>query len=160
MERLNTRLIDLPGFSIAAASALGHIRAARAELLPYMAMLTPEQRADLLSAPLRLNEAGRACVQAAEDFPTVAAAATSFDAGLIISSLESAEIIAPIANQASAIVQLAGDSRALCLSEAYRSILSLYRVAKQVARENADLRVVIQPMVDVFAARKHPRLPK
>jgi hypothetical protein len=148
---------DRTAKEVAVARALAHLTQAWRELEPYLVTMTPEQRKESLRAPLRLNEAGRAMAYAAEAFPRLRAACPSFDPALVVSRLEDAELIAPLANQAEALARLADDSRQRWLSEAYTSTLSLYRMSKAMAQEDPALQAVIQPLAEIFAARRRAR---
>lgn len=143
--------IDTKTLSAATAEALQLIEQALTVLAPYVAIITPDDRKATLKPGEGFPVAGRALCRASREHPTLRAAA-SFEPEAVEEDLENIEVLAPLVERLAELQQRLSDSRLVWLSEAYGPCLSLYSLAKTMARQNGALRTVISPLAQIFSS--------
>lgn len=125
-------------------------------LAPYLLLLKDAERQEMPKAREGFDEAGRAVARAVLRFPKIAQVADC-DAGAIVEDLDNVAAITPLAERAAALSQRLADSRLTWTAEAWVPSLTVYGVAKVVARNDATVREIIQPLAKVFATRRQQK---
>jgi hypothetical protein len=125
----------------------------RRDLSPYMTNLTPEQRKSLPKAPLKLDDVGQRLASTSPTVPHLLAVCPNFHGPTVQRQLDIGRILGPLAEHAEMIAQLAADTRNKHMSDAYVATLELYRIGKAMGETDAQVREVIEPMAELFAAR-------
>ena len=135
-----------------AASAMTDVMAL---LRPELAVLSDEARAAQLRPPGEFTEVAPVFAQAMGDHPAVCAAA-GFDCAQVLTQAACARRIDRMLAQMGELNQLLADTRLQALSDAWSASLDAYRVAKATENRNPTLRVIIDPMAEIFKARRSP----
>lgn len=119
-------------------------------------LLTPEERQAVLNPPASFLSAGKTLARAAIDHPIIAQS-TGYDPKAVLEDLENVEILAPVAEKAAKVTQLLADARLAWLHEAYVPSLQVYGVAKVIAKSNAAVQQLVDPLGDVFGVGRERR---
>jgi hypothetical protein len=143
--------IDNNTLTAATMEALQLIEQAMVVLAPYVVIITPEDRRSTLKPGESFPAAGKALCRASREYPTLRAVA-SFEPEAVEEDLENVEALAPLAEKVLELAQRLSDSKLVWLSEAYGPCLSLYSLAKTLARQNGALRTVISPLAQIFSS--------
>lgn len=154
MEAHSSRPLTLEEINEIVTRVVAVLMHAQQALEPHLVYLTPEQRKATSKPPRQLNDSGRQVASTSKTVPHLLAACPGFDGPKVIHGLEMAEILAPLAEHAEMLAQLAADTRNQHLSDAYTATLELYRVGKAMGVRDAKIREVIQPLAELFTNRK------
>jgi hypothetical protein len=115
--------------------------------------LTQEERAETLRPPIRLFEAARDVANNAGQFPHVLAA-TGYEPVAVLEDLENHATLAGVAEGLDELKRWVDDSRLVWAGEIYQQTLALYNVGQALAKNDGSVRPLIEPVADVFAARR------
>lgn len=126
---------------------------AYAALDTLLDLMTPEERKAALKPPNAFMDAGKELARGVLKHPVVAAS-TQYDPKAVLEDLANVEIITPVAESANQVVQLLSDARLAWLQEAYIPSIQVYGVAKVVAKTNADLQKLVDPLGGVFGLNR------
>lgn len=148
MANPNTR-IDSEKLKRSAAVVAQKLDEIYAELDTMLDPLTPEERQEMPTPPKAFNQAGRTLARAAVDHPVIAAS-TAYDPKAVLEDLNNVEIIQPVLEKSNRINQLLADARLAWIAEAYVPSLQVYGVAKVIARQNAEVQRLVDPLASVF----------
>lgn len=141
--------VDSKQLQTAADTAIKKLDEAYAALDKYLDLLTPEERRATLRPPDAFVAAGRTLARAAIEHPVIAQS-TEYDPKAVVEDLDNVEIIAAVSEKASRVQQLVADARLAWLAESYVPSLQVYGVAKVIARQNAAVQKLVDPLADVF----------
>lgn len=129
-------------------------------LLPFMSLLTKQERKVIARAPKSFESAGRSLARRAANSPTLAQAAT-FDPAKVIEALDKLELLQSLETEVAHLRERVADARLTWTADAYVPSLRLYGVATVVARTDAQAAHLIEPMVSCFReSRRRKKLPK
>ena len=124
-----------------------------AALTPMLVVMSDEQREERLRPPLRYDAAAIKLIDAAVARPNLCAAA-EFDPSTVRDDLANAAAVLALTARAQELVQRLTDSRLQWRADAYEPSLTLYQMAKIRAEKDGQLRLILQPMEEVFAVNK------
>lgn len=145
--------VDTKKLQVAIAEATQHLDKARDALAAYTVVMTDEERAGIPRPPGNFGEAGRALARGAVDKPELAAV-VDFDSEAVVEDLDNAASLAQVTEKVAEIQQQIADTRLQWLAEAWVPSLALYAVAKVRAKSDGALRTIVEPLANVFAARR------
>ena len=150
MEIKHDHLVIHPVFR----DALAHITAARDAIKSLLVDLNKAERTHLPVVPTELPTLAISTVHAASSHPKLLAVCPDYDPAMIRARVEMAIQIAALLNEVEALSRAIGDTRNAWLAEAYRSLLSLYEVAKVLAERDSSLVPVVRPLGELFSSRQ------
>lgn len=145
--------VDKKKLQAALLQAMQSLDKAKDALAPFVEVMTNEDRATLIRPPTSFPEAGRALARAAAEKPELAAV-VDFDSEAVVEDLDNVAALAPITEKIGEIQQLIADTRLQWLAEAWVPSLALYAVAKVRSKADGGLRTIVDPLANVFAARR------
>lgn len=145
----NTTRIDSENLKRSAALVAQKLDEIYAELDTMLDPLTPDERVAMPTPPKAFNQAGRTLARAAVAHPVIAAS-TAYDPKAVIEDLDNVDIIQPVLEKAARVNQLLADARLAWIAEAYVPSLQVYGVAKVIARKNAEVQQLVDPLASVF----------
>lgn len=145
--------IDSRQLQLVADIAKQKLDEAYAALDTLLDLMTPEERKSALKPPNAFVDAGKELARGVLKHPVIAAA-TQYDPKAVLEDLANVEILTPVAESASQVTQLVADARLAWLAEAYVPSIQVYGVAKVIAKTNADLQKIVDPLGGVFGLNR------
>ena len=143
--RINTAELKL-----AAEQATKKIEEANELLAPYLVVLSYQERAKIPRTRDGFDDATRSLTRGIEGHPNVVAA-TDFDSEAVLEDLDNARILTPVLDKSLELNQRLADSQLVWRAEAWTPALLAYGVAKVLAKTDAALRSVVDPVAAIFA---------
>ena len=122
-------------------------------LSPYLPNITETERGHFPRPPDGFQKAVPLLIQAMKTRPHVTALA-GFNGEAVSARIQGATSVSQVLSEMEELQQRLADSRLLQLSEAWRSCLTAYTVARSAEKADPTLRVVIEPMAEVFRGRR------
>ena len=125
-------------------------------LYPQLVVLADDAREALPRPPVRYAKVAGALIDAAMARPALCTAA-EFDPAAVKEDLANVQELLVFTAKVQELLQRLVDSRLQWLAEAYVPSLHLYKMAKVRAESDGELRLIIEPMEEVFAPQRRPR---
>lgn len=129
----------------------------RLALEPALLALSEDERKRLPPVPVDLPTVGGDVLQAAAAKPALPELVVGYRPGVVAERLAEAQALSQLSNQLESLARAVGDTRNAGLAEAYRSLLSLYGVAKRLAQDDASYDPIARPLADLFDERAAKR---
>ena len=143
--------IDTAKLKLAAEQAAKKIEEANELLAPYLVVLSDQERAKIPRTRDGFDEATRSLSRGIEGHANVIAA-TDFDGEAVIEDLDNVKLLTPVLEKAVELNQRIADSQLVWRAKAWTPALMAYGVAKVLAKTNASLRSVVDPLAAIFAS--------
>ncbi len=148
-----TTRVDTAKLRLAVDKARKKIEEANNLLAPHLVVLHEQERARIPRARDGFDDAARSLTRGLEGHPNVIAA-TDFDGEAVIEDLDNVKILAPLLEQVVELNRRLTDSQLVWRGEAWTPALLAYGVAKVLAKSNAALRSVVEPLAAIFATHR------
>jgi hypothetical protein len=142
--------VDTAKLKLAAEKAAKKIEEANELLAPYLVVLSYQERSKIPRTRDGFDEATRALTRGIEGHANVVAA-TDFDSEAVLEDLDNATILTPVLEKTVELNQRLADSQLVWRAEAWTPALLAYGVAKVLAKTDAALRSVVDPVAAIFA---------
>lgn len=154
--RINTQELKT-----ALQKACEQLDAVEALLKPYLVLLTEAERKYVPRSRegFEKEEKGRAFAAEMAKHPKIAELAR-FESAAVVEDLDNVRELVTIENKVNAITQRILDSRLLWLGEAWVPSLTAYRVAKSLAKDDAELEALVAMLADLFATTRERKTEK
>lgn len=149
---VSTRL-DTAKLRLATKQAETKIDEALTIMRPYLVLLHEEERAKIPRTRDGFDDATRSLTRGIKDHPNVIAA-TDFDSEAVLEDLDNADALQPVLEKVTEFHQRLTDSQLVWRAEAWTPSLLAYGVAKVLAKANATLRLVVEPIAAIFATHR------
>ncbi len=147
-----TRL-DTAKLRLATKQAETKIDEAFTILRPYLVLLHEVERAKIPRTRDGFDDATRSLTRGIKDHPNVIAA-TDFDSEAVLEDLDNVDALQPVLEKVTEFHQRLTDSQLVWRAEAWTPSLLAYGVAKVLAKGNATLRLVVDPIAAIFATHR------
>jgi hypothetical protein len=118
--------------------------------------LTDADRAETLRAPVRLPDAGRDLAVLARQRPHLANAC-GYEPEAVIEDLDNLDLLAGVGELLHELKVWVDDSKLVWSAEAYQQSLTMYNVAKALAKTDGSVRTLVDPMAALFGTRRRAR---
>lgn len=149
--------VDTDALLTAVTRARALLEEVRTVLRPVLVTdLSEDERRAVVRAPVRLPDAARDLAALSHQHAPLAEA-VGFDAGAVLEDVANHEALAGLAATCAEIEGWIDDSDLVWLGEAYVQSLELYQAVRPLARRNGSLQALVDPLAEVFAARRSPK---
>ncbi|MEQ1508638.1 MAG: hypothetical protein ABMB14_40800 [Myxococcota bacterium] len=146
--------VDTNALRIAVHEARAALAKVRELLAPPLVIdLTDAERAEVLRAPVRVLDAARDLALLAKQRPELLAVA-GYDPEAVMEDIENLAALSGMSETLAELQRWVDDSKLVWSAEVYQQSLTLHGVAKALAKTDGSLRPLVDPLSEVFAARR------